>query len=505
MKAMVKTPTDGTPDRARTGITGLDEILGGGLPRNRLYLIQGDPGAGKTTAGLQFLLQGRRENESVLCVTLSETADELGTVARSHGWSLDGVQLYELAPGEEGLKSDYTLFHPSEVELNKTTQGVLDIVEQIRPTRVVFDSLSEMRLLARDALRYRRQILALKQFFIGRQCTVMLLDDRTAEVSDLQLESLAHGVIDLEQLAPEYGAERRRLRVKKLRGVAFRGGYHDFKITTGGVVVYPRLVAADHKVKFKPGTVSSGIPELDELLGGGLERGSSTLIVGPAGPGKTSLALTYMMNAAARGETAVFYSFEEGLGTLFARARGLGWDLQAAIDAGRIIIQLVNPAELSPGEFSDNVRRAVEEQGAQVLAIDSLNGYLNAMPGERYLSLHLHELLAFLNYRGVATLMMVAQHGFLGPGMHSPVDLSYLSDTVLMLRYFESEGELRVAASVLKKRSGVHERTIREMTMTSNGIHFGPPLRDFHGVLTGVPVKSGAEGLPAGNEKPGKR
>lgn len=500
---MVRTPAAGAPERACTGIEGLDDVLGGGLPRNRLYLIQGNPGAGKTTAGLQFLLQGRREGEAVLCVTLSETADELDVVARSHGWSLEGITLYELAPGEEGLKSDYTLFHPSEVELNKATQGVLEIVERVKPTRVVLDSLSEMRLLARDALRYRRQILALKQFFVGRMCTVLLLDDRTADVSDLQLESLAHGVIDLEQLAPEYGAERRRLRIKKLRGVAFRGGYHDFKLATGGIVVYPRLVASDHKGTFTPGAVPSDIAELDQLLGGGLERGSSTLILGPAGPGKTSLALTFMLAAAARGETAVFYSFEEGLGTLFARARGLGWDLEGAIKAGRIIIQLVNPAELSPGEFADGVRRAVVENKASVVVIDSLNGYLNAMPEERYLSLHLHELLSYLNQSGVTTVMVVAQHGFLGAGMQSPVDLSYLSDTVLALRYFEIEGELRVAASVLKKRSGAHERTIREMTMSSSGIHFGPRLREFHGVLTGVPVKSVSQGLPL-DERPAR-
>jgi len=298
MKAMVRTPPSSAADRARTGVSGLDDILGGGFPRNRLYLIQGNPGAGKTTAGLQFLLQGVREGESVLCVTLAETTDELGMVARSHGWSLEGIRIHELAPGEEGLKNDYTLFHPSEVELNKTTQGVLEVVEEIKPTRVVFDSLSEMRLLARDALRYRRQILALKEFFAGRGCTLFLLDDRTADVSDLQLESLAHGVIDLEQLAPEYGAERRRLRVKKLRGVAYRGGFHDFKIATGGLVVFPRLVAAEHSETFTPGAVPSDIPELDQLLGGGLERGSSTLIVGPAGPGKTSLALTFMPAAA---------------------------------------------------------------------------------------------------------------------------------------------------------------------------------------------------------------
>jgi circadian clock protein KaiC len=419
-------PTPDSSDLAGTGIEGLDTILGGGLPRNRLYLIQGNPGAGKTTAGLQFLLEGRARGESGLYVTLSETADELTSVARSHGWSLDGIRLYELAPGEEALQADYTLFHPSEVELGKTTQGVLDVVEEIKPTRVVIDSLPEMRLLARDPLRYRRQILALKQFFIGRHCTVLLLDDRTAEVSDLQLESLAHGVVDLEQLAPEYGAERRRLRVKKLRGVAYRGGFHDFKIATGGLVVYPRLVASEHERNFAAGAASSGIRDLDDLLGGGLDWGSSTLITGPAGPGKTTLGLNYLLAAVRRGEKAAFFSFEEGFATLSARAAGLGWDLEGAMKSGLLHLQLVNPAELSPGEFSHDVQQAVDAGGARVVVIDSLNGYLHAMPEERHLSLHLQQLLSFLNQRGVATLMVVTQHGFLGSVMQAPVDLSYL-------------------------------------------------------------------------------
>ena len=498
---MVDIPGDG--ERARTGIEGLDTILGGGLPRSRLYLIQGNPGSGKTTAGLQFLLEGRRRGEAGLYVTLSETAEELNDVARSHGWSLDGIRLYELAPGEEALQGDYTLFHPSEMELSRTTQGVLDVVEEISPTRVVFDSLSEMRLLARDALRYRRQILALKQFFVGRHCTVVLLDDRTADVSDLQLETLAHGVVDLEQLAPEYGSERRRLRIKKLRGVAYRGGFHDFKIATGGLVVYPRLIATPQAGTFAPGPVSSGIAELDELLGGGLDRGSSTLITGPAGPGKTSIAVNYLLAAVARGENAAFFSFEEGLTSLVARARGLGWDLEGAMDSGRLSVQFVNPAELSPGEFAQDVQHAVGERGAKVVVIDSLNGYLNAMPEERHLSLHLQQLLSYLGQRGVTTLMVVTQHGILGAGMQAPVDLSYLSDTVMVLRYYEHQGELSVAVSVLKKRAGRHERTIRAMTMTSEGIRLGPPLRDFHGVLTGVPTRP-ADAPPDGDRAAGR-
>jgi circadian clock protein KaiC len=477
--------------RASTGIPGLDDVLGGGFPRNRLHLVQGDPGSGKTTAALQFLMRGREDGESGLYVTLSETADELRGVATSHDWSLDGITLYELPASDEAAKGDYTLFHPSEVELGKATQGVLEIVERVKPLRLVFDSLSEMRLLARDALRYRRQILALKQYFVGRNCTVLLLDDRTAETTDLQLESLAHGVIDFEQLAPEFGAERRRLRVKKMRAQSFRGGYHDFRIVRGGLRVFPRLVAAEHHLPFPGEAVPSGIPELDLLLGGGVDRGASTLVVGPAGAGKTSLAMRFALTAAERGHLAAVYAFEEGLGTLDARMRGLGWDLASQLQSGRLRLQQIDPAELTPGEFAHEVRRAVEEDGARVVVIDSLNGYLNAMPQEGHLALHLHELLAYLNQQGVATLMIMAQHGLLGSAMVSPVDLSYLADAVLLLRYFESEGAIRVAASVVKKRGGNHERTLRELKFGPDGARLGPPLNEFRGILTGVPVHTG--------------
>jgi circadian clock protein KaiC len=473
---------------ASTGIAGLDDVLGGGFPRNRIYLLQGDPGVGKTTAAMQFLLEGARRGEAGLYVTLSETKEELIAIANSHGWSLDHITIYELAIADEGSSSDYTLFHPSEVELGKTTQGVLSVVEKIKPRRVVFDSLSEMRLLARDSLRYRRQILGLKQYFAGVACTVLLLDDRSSGPSDLQLESIAHGVLDLEQLAPEYGAERRRLRMKKLRGVRFRGGYHDFTIVKGGIHVFPRLVAAEHAEAFVAENVLSGVPALDTLLGGGLARGSSTLVIGPAGSGKSTLALQYALEATRRGEPVIFFMFEEGRHTLSARAKGLGLDLEGAVGSGKLLLQQVDPAELSPGEFAHLVRRQVEQQGARVVVIDSLNGYMNAMPQERYLSLHLHELLAYLSKRGVASLLVMAQHGMVGT-MHAPVDVSYLADAVILMRYFEHEGAIRQAISVLKKRSGRHERTIREFSLTSAGIAVGEPLHDFHGVLTGVPTR----------------
>jgi circadian clock protein KaiC len=479
-------------NRVRTGIAGLDDVLGGGLPRNRLYLVQGDPGVGKTTAALQFLLEGAGQGERGLYVTLSETREELQAVAASHRWSLDKIEIYELAVSDEAAKSDYTLFHPSEVELNETTEGVLAIVDRLKPGRIVFDSLSELRLLARDPLRYRRQILALKQFFSGRECTVLLLDDRSSGPSDLQLESIAHGVLDLEQVAPEYGAERRRLRVKKMRGVKFRGGYHDFKIETGGLAVFPRLVAAEHHEVFEMRPLSSGVPELDALLGGGIDRGSSTLIIGPAGCGKTTLGLQYALAAAGAGQRAVLFTFEEGLGTMYARARGFGWDLPANLEAGRIVLRQIDPAEMSPGEFACIVRDTVQRAGAQLVVIDSLNGYMSAMPQERHLLLHLHELLAFLNQMGVASLLVMAQHGLLGASMQSPLDLSYLADSVLLLRYFESEGAIRQAISVVKKRSGAHERTIRQFQMSAHGITIGAPLREFQGVLTGVPQHRGA-------------
>jgi circadian clock protein KaiC len=473
-----------------TGIAGLDQILGGGLPPNRLYLIEGDPGAGKTTLALRYLLEGAKHGEAGLYVTLSETKEEIDAVAESHGWTLDPIHVVELVASEDTLTPDsqYTMYHPSETELGETTKRVLEEVERVKPRRVVFDSLSELRLLAQNPLRYRRQILALKQFFAGRKCTVLLLDDRSSDnESDLQVRSIAHGVLTLEQLSPEYGAERRRLRVVKLRGRKYKGGYHDFTIVTGGLDVFPRLVAADHHGGFTPERVRSGVSPLDELLGGGLDRGTSTLILGPAGSGKSSVAVQYAVAAAARGECAAIFTFDESIGTLVARTAALGVDLQSQIDAGRITVQQVDPAEMSPGEFVNAVRRHVEERKCRIVVIDSLNGYINAMPEERFLTIQLHELLTYLGQKGVTTILVVAQHGLMGSAMQSPVDVSYLADSVILTRYFELKGRVKKAISVVKKRTGTHEETIRELRIGKGGIRVGEPLEHLRGVLTGVP------------------
>jgi circadian clock protein KaiC len=477
-------------DRAASGIEGLDDILRGGFTPNRLYLIEGVPGSGKTTLAMQFLLEGVRRREPVLYVTLSETEEELREVADSHGWSLDGITIRQLVPSEESLDPDqqYTMFHPSEVELTETTKVILSDVERIKPTRLVFDSLSELRLLATNPLRYRRQILALKQFFSGRNCTVLLLDDLTSNDHDLQVQSIAHGVVRLEQLNPEYCAQRRRLVVMKYRGVGFRGGYHDYLIRRGGLEVFPRLVASEHSRLAPLAKLSSGITDLDKLLGGGLERGTSTLIVGAPGAGKSTLASQFVVSAAAGGQKATLFMFDESLNTLLTRSAGLGVDLEKHVNAGTVIVQQVDPGELSPGEFVHAIRRAVEIQRASVVVVDSLNGYLNAMPEERFLTIQLHELLSFLGQAGVATILIGAHQGLIGGPMVTPVDASYLADAVILLRYFEAQGEVHQAISVVKKRGGAHERTIREFRMNDGRISIGPPLRDFRGVLTGVPI-----------------
>ena len=477
--------------RLSTGVMGLDDVLHGGLVPDRLYLVDGDPGSGKTTLAIQFLLQGIKSGEKCLYITLSETKEELAAGAASHGWSIEGIEIIELI-SEEGQNADQsqvTMYHPSEVELSETTRKVLEAVNRFNPSRVVFDSLSEMRLLAQNSLRYRRQILALKQFFVGRRCTVLLLDDGTSEGHDLQLQSIAHGVISLEQRAPVYGMERRRLCIQKLRGSAFRGGFHDFTIKTGGIEVYPRLVAAEHSEPFSRSQIKSGITALDALLGGGPDRGTSTLLIGPAGSGKSTIAVQYAVAAAARGDHAAIFAFDESIATLEARTEALGITLKRGLGAGEIRITQVDPAELSPGEFTHLVRQAVERDGAKVVVIDSLNGYLNAMPDEQFLAAQLHELLGYLGRQGVTTLMVVAQHGLMGASMQTPVDTSYLADSVVLLRYFEYAGEVRKAVSVVKKRSGSHEGTIRELYFDSNGIHLGEPLRRFRGILTGSPVE----------------
>jgi circadian clock protein KaiC len=463
--------------------------MAGGYPRNHLFLVEGDPGTGKTTLALQFLLDGVRQKERGLYITLSESKDELIGVAASHGWSLDGIDLFELMPDEDTLRPDaqYTVFHPSEVELTTTTQAIFEIVERVKPHRIVVDSLSELRLLARESLRYRRQILGFKHFFTQRQATVLLLDDRTADEGDPQLRSLAHGVLLLEQLALEYGAERRKLRVVKMRGVRYRGGFHDYTIRTGGLEVFPRLVASEHPGEFERGSTGSGLAELDLLLGGGLDRGTSSLIMGPAGAGKTILSTQYSCNAAARGESVAFYLFDERLGTFGDRADRLGMPFQKYVQDGRISVRQIDPAEISPGEFAHDVVATVERDNAQMVVMDSLNGYISAMPDERLLDIRLHEIFSYLAQRGVTTVLTLAQHGLLALSPTSQAEVSYLADTLITLRFFEAFGEVRQAISVLKKRSGHHEHTIREFQITDTGVRVGEPLHEFQGVLTGVP------------------
>jgi circadian clock protein KaiC len=475
---------------AATGIVGLDAILGGGFPKDHVYLIQGDPGAGKTTLSLQFLLEGVKQGEKGLYITLSETKRELHAVARSHGWDLSGVEINEHLVREETLseEEDTTIFHPSEIELGQTVSRILEEVERVKPQRVVLDSLSEIRLLSQSNLRYRKQILALKQYFTNRGATVLFLDDKTAEGNDLQLHSVPHGVILLERRAPLYGAPRRRLEIIKLRGVDFRGGYHDFTIRRGGIELYPRLIAARDRGDGGDGQLASGIPEIDALLGGGLDLGSSTLIMGPAGVGKSTLATQYAVAAAERGERSALFIFDESRRSLLRRSMAVGMDMTKSLKSDLITVQQVDPAELAPGEFANLVRIAVERDDARVLIIDSLNGYLNAMPEERFLTLHLHEMLTYLGDHGVATILVMAQHGLIGSNMISSVDVSYLADCVVLLRYYEAEGELHKAISVMKKRSGAHEKAIREFSMSADGLNVGPPLKHFRGILSGIPI-----------------
>jgi len=490
-----------TDQRAATGIRGLDEILGGGLPVSRLYLVQGAPGTGKTTLALQFLFEAVRLGQPALYVTLSESKEELLQAARSHGWSLEGITFHQLEKARDSAEPDgtYTFYHPADVELSETTERVCQEIDRVKATRVVFDSLSEVRLLAQDPLRYRRQILALKTFFTHRKCTVLLLDDCVSRGDEQQLQTIAHGVLALENTPTDYGVTARRLLILKMRGVALQEGYHDFEIKTGGLSIYPRLNAAAERASATANergnqptkSLSSGVPELDKLLGGGMDHGTSTLIIGPSGSGKSSLATQYVWQTLKRKERVACYLFEEGRTSFITRSEGQAMNLRPHLDRGDLAITQVDPSKLSPGEFTFRVKEEVQKKNASLILIDSLNGYLNAMPSERYLVIQMYELLTYLSDRGVLTLLVLAQHGLMGNNVQAPVDVSYMADTVILLRHFESLGSVKKAISILKKRTSAHATTIREFEITSNGIKVGNPLQEVPSSLPDGPIYSG--------------
>lgn len=486
-------------DRISTGVTGLDRLLHGGLPRNRFYLLEGSPGSGKTTLALQFLLQGASRGEQVLYVTLSETSEELRGVAASHGWSLDPITLFELSSMDEvlGAGREQSILNPWEMELGGMVRLIQQQVESTKPTRIVFDSLSEMRLLAQDALRYRRQVLALKQYFAGRDITVIIVDDLTDNHGqrDSHLHSLCHGVITLERVTLEYGAARRRLQVQKLRGVDYVAGFHDFLIRTGGLDVFPRLVALDHHKAFAGDPMPSGIAELDALMGGGPLRGTTTLLAGPAGAGKTTLAMQYACSACARGENVAIFEFDERIGTMLLRSKAMGMDLQKCMDDGTLTVSQIDPAEIPPGEFAWRIRREVEDRNCRLVIVDSLAGYLTAMTQEQHLLLQMHEMLSFLNQSGVVTLLINPQAGLVGTMATASLNISYVADAVILIRFFEAQGRMRKAVSIIKNRGGAHEDTIRELRIDSHGVRIGEPLVEFSGIMTGTPQYVGSRKL----------
>lgn len=480
-----------TQKRIQSGIEGIDDILGGGLTPDRMYLVEGAPGAGKTTLALQFLLRGAELGESGLYITLSETSAELVAVAESHGWDASKFTTIELL-SDEGLdpRFEQSVLQPAEVELSETVRDVIAKVDELKPSRLVFDSLSELRMLSQSGLRYRRQILALKRYFATRACTVLLLDDNSSEPGDLQLHSIAHGVISLDNVVHDFGGERRRLRIAKMRGIRFREGFHDMTLNTGGIQVYPRLIAAEHHSEYAPEALTTGTPGLDALLGGGLVRGTNTLMVGPSGVGKTTTVASCLLAALKRGEPCVYYLFDETRMTLLRRSAMLGIDLRPHLDSGLLTLRQVDPAEMSPGEFTSELRRSVEQDDVRFVAIDSLNAFLQAMPGERHLLLQMHELLTYLNQRGVITMLVLGQHGVIGE-VQSDIDISYLSDVVVLFRYFERQGHVHTAVTAVKSRTSGHERSIREFRLDRGGVNVGESLRDFEGILSGLPVYKG--------------
>ena len=491
--ARCKSTMDATPHAEQlvsTGISGLDHILRGGLPRGHLYLIEGDAGAGKTTLGLQFLLEGKRRGERTLWISLSETEAQLRGTAASHGWDLSGIEFHNLTqPGNGSSDSSYSFFSPADVELNDITKAIREVTEAVNPDRVVFDPFSDIKLLARDPLRYRRQVLELREYYVERKCTVLMIQERTDQgaTRDLSAEGVVQGILALYQGSPDFGRQRRRIRIQKLRGVNFQEGFHDVAIETGGMRVFPRLVASDHQLPPHAEAVQTGIPALDVMLGGGLDRGASLLLLGPAGVGKTTLAAQFAITAVARGDRAAVFLFDETKRAFVSRGDGLGMEVSALLSEQKIQIRQVDPAEFTPGEFAHEVRAVVEDDKVGLVVIDSLNGYLNSMQNERHLSMHLHELLSYLSNQNVVTVLSMNQHGFIGESVQAPVDVSYLADTALLLRYFDVAGEIRRAASVMKRRYGPHETHIRELTITRSGIEIGRILSEFRGVLAGLP------------------